>query len=767
MALALGMGTSALAADQKASTLDEVVVTARRVAENVQTVPVSITALSSEVLSERSVLNLGDIQRLTPGLFYTNLGANQTQPTLRGAGTYAAGDAVRPVVTYFAEVPLHGASGLAPLFDLSNVQVLKGPQGTLFGRNAYAGAVLITPRAPSFDFGGYAKLSAGNYDYNAAEAGVDIPIVDEKVALRLAGLYQRRDGYIKNISGPDGYELNENNFRASLLIQPTENFRITEIYDYRFTSGAGATSVNLGISPTIIATARGLAPALYNCASGNPSCNILAAIQQAASLGPYGANFGVIKPLEKIRAWGSTTKAEYTIGDVNLVNILGFRKHSGSSRSEVDGLGLSVPLFHAFSYDKAEQLSEEFHADGHSFDGKLNWIAGFFYAHVKQNSVGGLTLLEGIRPPGPETASLIYRTNITKAVFGQVTWDFSDQVKGLSLDLGARYNWDEKSSCFRLVPAPGFVPPLDVNPNTLAGRGDCGTILQKTTYKGEAPTWNIALNYQATDGVFLYVTARRGYREGSLNIPDLSQTILRNFQSAGPEKVTDVEVGLKSDWRMGEVVGRLNLSAYHGWYKGVQVGISTAPLQNFCPPVSPPGNPLCLPPAQQPNGNSVNVNVGSQEVSGAEMQLEVRPTADLTLTAGVAYTHLDKTDFTVPSFATAPVVSIFSPEWTANATLRYRLPFQPLDPDSSLTFLAAYSYSDSILIRGTRRTPSWDQTDLRLDWKDVGGEGLTISAFVTNVFDQTNAIVVSGGAGIDSASYNAPRMYGVEVKLDF
>jgi iron complex outermembrane receptor protein len=764
--LALGMGTSALAADQKASTLDEVVVTARRVEENIQTVPISITAITSETIADKSVLNLSDLERLTPGLFYSPFGANQTAPTLRGVGTYAAGDAVRPVVTYFAEVPIWPTEGTPPVFDLANIQVLKGPQGTLFGRNAYAGAVLLTPVAPQPDFGGYLKLAAGNYAYKSVEGAINLPIVEDKLAVRLSGLYQRRDGYTKNISGPDADDLKENNLRLSVLFTPIDNLKITEILDYRDSPAHGQGNINLNVDPSVAGLLAFVAPTLYNCASRAPSCNVAVAVQQAHQLAPNSASYSV-RPSSKVQSWGSTTKADYALGDVDIVNIFGVRHHTGSNYTPVDGLPLAVPLISAFSRDHADQISEELHINGKSFDDRLSWIGGLFYSHTKSETVGALTVLPALSAPGPVQTPVVYRTNITKAVFAQVTWDFSEQIKGLTLDLGARYNWDEKSSCFRNIQGPSYLPPSQGTLNPLAGRSDCGVTLAKQTYKGESPTWMVSLNYQASDDVFLYLTSRRGYREGTLNLPDLSGTILAAYQSAGPEKDTDIEVGLKSNWRMGDVRGQFNIDAYHVWYKGTQVGVPTGALQRLCPPFVPAGNPLCLPAAQQPVGGSINVNLGKQEVSGFEAQLVIRPTDDLTLTGGVAYTHLDKTDFTVPAFATARLVSIFSPLWAANASVRYQLPIHPIDPDSRLVFNADFTYSDKILNFGTRETPSWTQTGARLDWQDIGRKGLTLSAFVTNIFDEANIIALAGGTGIDFGYYNAPRMYGLEAKLEF
>src|SRR5690606_23810695 len=182
--------------------LEEVFVTARKRDEGAQTVPLSMAALSADTLDQRNVREIQDLNVVVPGFRFGSEGGKSTNNIImRGLSRIPLGEGVPAVVTYFANVALPGSGANIPTFDIANIQVLKGPQGTLFGRNTLGGAVVIAPEAPAYEFGGYVRGAFGTKDYRSYEGAVNVPIVEDKVALRVAGQVRRQDGLAKNLSG--------------------------------------------------------------------------------------------------------------------------------------------------------------------------------------------------------------------------------------------------------------------------------------------------------------------------------------------------------------------------------------------------------------------------------------------------------------------------------------------------------------------------------------------------------------------------------------
>ena len=206
------------------SGLEEIVVTARRRAENAETTPVSVSALSSDALTERGIHDIQDLDNQVPGFRTSGEGGkNNTQVVMRGLSRIPLGIGIPAVVTYVNDVPVPGIASNIPTFDLDNIQVLKGPQGTLFGRNTLGGAVVLTTQQPTEDFGGYLDYRGGNLGREAVEGAFNAPIIPEKVAFRVAGLYELGHGYYRVLNGPtDMSDTHLHAVRASLLVTPVD-----------------------------------------------------------------------------------------------------------------------------------------------------------------------------------------------------------------------------------------------------------------------------------------------------------------------------------------------------------------------------------------------------------------------------------------------------------------------------------------------------------------------------------------------------------------
>src|SRR3546814_2379738 len=181
-----------------------------------------------------TIQTVADINTITPGFRAGAEGGKENASiSLRGIGQVPLGEASPGVVTYFADIPLPSFGSNIPTFDLSSIQVLKGPQGTLFGRNTLGGAVLISPQAPIYDLGGYMEGTYGRFDYRELQGAINIPIIANHVALRVAGQVRRQDGRTENLNGgPDFDNVHQDSIRASLLVEPTDTIKSTTIFDY-------------------------------------------------------------------------------------------------------------------------------------------------------------------------------------------------------------------------------------------------------------------------------------------------------------------------------------------------------------------------------------------------------------------------------------------------------------------------------------------------------------------------------------------------------
>ncbi|MFM6831882.1 MAG: TonB-dependent receptor plug domain-containing protein, partial [Novosphingobium sp.] len=227
----------------------DIIVTARRTAENIQSTPVSVTAFGTESLRQAQVRDTQDLLFKTPGVFLAGSGGRENSNfSIRGQSKALAGNSAPGVISYFADVPAPTLGSSIPTYDLASVQVLKGPQGTLFGRNTTGGAILYYPTAPNYELGGYVQASYGSYDAKIAEAAINLPLVDQKVALRISGQYQKRDGWTKNIGvGNDADDLNSRAIRGSLLLEPVEGLKNTTIVDYYRNRSTGGASVLVNV----------------------------------------------------------------------------------------------------------------------------------------------------------------------------------------------------------------------------------------------------------------------------------------------------------------------------------------------------------------------------------------------------------------------------------------------------------------------------------------------------------------------------------------
>jgi iron complex outermembrane recepter protein len=738
-ATALTLAGQALAADSDApaanqgSALEEVVVTARRREENAQQVPIAITTISAAVLQDNNIATLQDVQQLVPAMTVTtgNVGQRDTaNVAIRGQG-YGSIAGQAAVAMYLNEVPiptdqnglLAGGPGL--FFDLENVQVLKGPQGTLFGRNTMGGAVLLQTARPTDDFGGHLQVGYGNYNDRELDAAINLPIIDDKLLVRVAINGQLRDGFsfVQSMPGyPNGLDLDNRDYRSarvSVTYRPIDIVQNDTIVTYQEYANHGSADFLTYVDP------KGLTASIY------PTLLGLLAEQQALGARTHlpidtdtnGTN-GNLFALENI------TKVDIN-DQLTYKNIFGFHQLTFNIKGDVDGTALPIFEVVADNYH-ARQITDEMQLQGKSFGGHLDWVAGAFYS--TQAPPGDTYSPLGVKVLQPEgtpadvvnSESQTRLTLESKALFAQGTYAFSGVLDGLKLTGGLRNTWDDR------------------NEETPAAPGVPATALPSNS---KALTWTGALDYPIAPDASAYFTSRRGYREGGASAAAINDaTVLFPF---GPEYVTDYEVGIKSDWKVADVPIRTNVDVYYQDYSDIQVT-------------------QIVPYPGQPAGLDITTNVGAARLWGAEYEGLVLLTKNLELGANFSYLSFKYTKFG-PGVDGATLIG----EETANRipreyglNARYYLPVP--DTLGKLSALANWHWQAHFGdFLGTSQIPSYGLLNLSFNWDKINGSPFDAQVFCSNALNKT---YISGGigfVGFEESTYGDPRLYGIRVNYRF
>lgn len=767
--------------------LGDIVVTARRREEALQDVPVAITALSGDALAERGVVSTEALRQAAPAL---NIYQNNRQEAgfyIRGQGPGIVGGAARnftSVATYFAEVPTTIA-GSGVFYDLANVQVLKGPQGTLFGRNTTGGAVLFEPNRPKFDFGGSITGSYGNHDYHEIEGILNLPIVDDRLALRVAGSYSRRDGFTRSIyTDQRADSRNHDAFRVSLLVKPSDGIESLTIVDYNMRDNTGSglilraanPNARLGSLPVPAALQEGfglpttlpllagaptsiacLSAALPGCPTG-PFGNAVAAFvagtngglslsgltrEQFAGAVELQRTVGVRRNLSRRpvynrnKAYGITNRTEVKLSDaVTFKNIISLRRNRTAevndiapglnyAYSEYPGAGDHPPYIRGLN-----QFSEEAQLQGRLADDRISYVLGFYHERTKpgvNQSYRSVTF-------GGATNTANYFRDKSDALFAHVEWQATETFQ---LSGGFRYTWDKRyltsavsddaGNCTQLNTATGFIEC------PVAGRADF-----------KAPTYDVTAQYQFGPRVLAYAAYRRGYKSGGFNLPAPTA----ETSTFGKETVDDFEVGVKADWDLGIPV-RTNLSLFYDKYRGIQISL----------PVLANGSLI-----------SLVQNAGKATNKGGELEVSIKPSSALTIGGFASYLSA-KCATDVGTACRVGRQIAFQPHWKAGVNAQYTF-FD--SSDGALTLSSDFSYTDQVTTSDPDAPidtyPSYSLLNARLEWENALARGIDFSLFATNI---TGKKYIVGGypiysaLGFDSALYGEPRMYGLSVRFRF
>ena len=553
-----------------APSLEEVIVTAQHREESLQDVPIAITAIGSEELRAADISDVNAISLRTPGFSMGTFTPAQPQLYIRGIGSNADGAAEDPSVVAFLDgVYMGRTAGLAfDLYDLERIEVLRGPQGTLYGKNAAGGAVNIVSQKPSDTFSGGIEISAGDLGYLATRAKVSGPM-GENVAGKLSMSIKERDGYVKSITSDldnfNGYESTA--LRGQVLANPSDTLELLFTADYAEDDRVGP-GRTLGTGFLQEQVVRGsYSPGFYE--------NLLDK-----------------EPQSKIDSWGISLQADKDMGEGTLTSITAYR--------ETDAYVIDVAFSSSFAYqslasvdntadEHSEQFSQEFRYATNLSD-SVFLQTGVYYLNEKVDRFESLDILCGIVCGLPAGASFALpqgsadQGNETDSygIFAQASWNISER---LDLTLGARYTYEEKSASNVGSPDGAFsiLEAYDVNMNK----------------SWNAFTPKVALNYAVSDDVSAYATVSTGFKSGGYQ--GLASTGISASTPFDEENVTNYELGLKGT--LLDDTLRLNGAVFSVDYSDLQVLKLT---------VTPDGLP----------GPQVVVNAGEAKIQGIELEAQ-------------------------------------------------------------------------------------------------------------------------------------------------
>lgn len=516
------MAQEASAFEPQAAAVADIVVTAQRREQRLQDVPLAVSAFSMESLEDGKVESLLNLDGKVPNVVLAPVGAYPFASAfyIRGLGYADVESSFEPSVG----VELDGVylsrnvGAVQDFFDIGGVTILRGPQGTLYGRNTIGGVVSVQSRRPSFDFGARAQATFGSNGRQELRAGVEGALVEDRLAGKFSFLTKTYDGYIKNYDGRDMGAQDVTSMRGALLWTPTASFDVTLIVDYTKDKGTGTAFENASL------------PSMVLPGFGEPA---------DTDGDPFLSHVGddIFSDLE---ALGVTLNANWDLGPVKLTSITGYRKTDTEVLSDFDGT--PTPFMTVHRDETHDQFSQELRLASNT-DGPLTYVVGAYYMTQEYDIATGQF---GTVFGSPTAGSTIYTQQKADswAVFGQADYEV---LPGLTVTAGGRYSKEEKT----FTTQPLFYP----NAETF-----------EASFDDFSP--KVGVSYKWSDALMTYTQYSRGFRAGGFN------GRAGSFLAVGPydsETVDSYEVGVKSDLFDRRL--RLNAAVFTSDYQDMQQSV--------------------------------------------------------------------------------------------------------------------------------------------------------------------------------------------------
>ncbi len=761
--------------------LEEVIVTAQFLEQNVQDTPIAVTAISGDTLDARGQSSTADIGAQAPNVTL-NPGGAFAGPSLvafiRGVGQTDFNPALEPGVGLYVDDVYYSTltGSVLELLDLERVEVLRGPQGTLSGKNSIGGAIKLFSKRPDEENDGFIEASIGSYNAQKIRAASNFTLIEDELFARLSGVSNSRDGYIDRLSfgcvnpesgysndrilddckvGEDG-DIDYSALRLALRWLPSDDLEVNFSIDQTDDNSKTTPNTLIGFGPTVapvFAETGEVWPTLVPLfAIGNPSVvdpNIFISDDPYTSYATYGNPLTDFQqPLNRsLDATGANLSINWQLGeDLELQSITGYREYTSSFAGDYDAS--PVPVVNIYQTNEHEQISQELRLNGRTGDW-LNWTVGAFYFDSDSTLTGriglGYVAFDFLHGPDPVETS-------NQAIFANGIIDITD---ALQLSVGLRYSEDEKIYTFArrnadLSAIETCVGPPGTPgnpPNCLISTLD-GTIAPP--FNDERVDYRTSLTYHINDNTNVYGSVSTGYKGGGVNPRPFYDAQVVTFD---PEEMTTYEVGVKSEFFNNSL--RVNAAYFMNDYTDIQLTLNDC-TELFGPIFGAP----CL----------ANTNAGDAEVTGFEVEFDWAPINGLLIDG--SYSDLDFEFTRLLPETGLPLSSqpAFTPETTWSLGAQYDIQIG----DGIIRPRIDANYQDDVhgeanntegnliesytLINASIRWISPDET-----WSvALEGRNLSDEFYYLSTLDSTPS-----GGGTINASPGLPRTYMLTTRFNF
>ncbi len=744
---------------------DVIYVTARRQSENIKDVPIPLTVVAGAEIERTGNYNLNRLKETQPTLQFYSSNPRNSAINIRGLGASfgLTNDGVEPGVgVYIDEVYYQRpASVTFDFVDVERIEILRGPQGTLYGKNTTAGAVNITTRKPSFTPEGRAEISYGNFGFIQAKASVSGPLIGDTVAARLSFSGTHRDGLIHNVAtGDDVNDQNNLGLRGQLLIEPSDTFKLTLQGDYNRQRTDCCTQVFARVAPTLRSPDRqfdGIAASLgYEPPSRNPFdrlTDVDTEIRGDQTLG------------------GASVVAEWKLGPGALTSVTAWRFWDWDPSSDRDFIGLPITTVSA-NPSQQHQYMQELRYSGpltEAIDISGGVFAFYQSIDSSNNQSQGSAAARWLLAPAPENTpalldgltrtGIVTFDNTSLAAFSQATWSITDRLR---LIPGVRLNYDSKQSTFESAVTGGLAsgdPVLIARQNQILSAQDYAADFSDFNVSGQ-----ISASYRASEDISLFLTYARSFKSGGVNLSgipnDASGAPALDTAEIAPEKVSHYEAGLKAQSADRNL--SLNLTGF--WtdirdYQANVVNASVGVLRGYL------------------------ANADKVRVRGLEVETTARLSDWITAYASGAFTDADYISFVdapcpIEMTGGAQVCDISGSrlpgvsKWSASAGGEIAQPvsFGDLSGEAYLAADASYrsNFSSSATQSQYMDIDGYALLNLRAGWRaDKDWEVFFWARNVTRVEYFEFLSAQPGNSGLIVGQIGDPRTYGVTLRAAF
>lgn len=710
----------------------EIIVTATRRSESLQNVPLSVTVLDGEAALEQGILSSEDVVRQVPNMNFASTGPLPVY-SIRGVQLLeilALGNEP-PVGVYFDDVYVGTLAGQSSqLFDVENVQVLRGPQGTLFGRNTTGGLVNYISRKPTHHPEGYLFARFGRFNQRILEGAVSGAITDG-LRVRAAARYNEDDGFQENLAPVGGRFGAVDTLSGRLLVEADLGPNIEALLNVH-----GSRIRN---TSQLYGSYGRLDPATGAVCSAERIFAAECVNRDGFRYDPKPTN-GYTEQSDlatDIDLEGASLTLTGNFGDVEIVSLTSFGAFDRYYEEDVDGT--AAPRFLAFYRERAEQFTQELRFVGDTAG--VEWVGGFFYYNDERETEFALPQLIDTLVPilGPVigTAGLRNRADVDTeswALFGQADIPLTDD---LTLTAGLRYTHEAKDLFMSDNPAAPNRPLLQIIEREISD---------------DPLTWRLGLNWQATPDALIYGSVAKGFKSGVFNTRGGVYSTLANRGfvpevAVGPEEVISYELGAKTELGYGAVT--LNGALFYSDYRNLQVTAVDRSIQDFL--------------------LSNLLNAGDADIYGAEIELAAQITNELSLNLGAGLLHTEiNSDVDINGIPLDGNELPKAPSWSINGLLRYDIPADLFDGVLSIQTEfklqgAEWTSPENIL---EERQGAYQVVNLRLLWES-NSERFNASIFVENLFDEEYQSFNYSSFDYVNAYWQRPFWWGATVGVRF